>query len=133
MRVEYRTLPQARKKHIFFGQAKFDRQDHAYSMIQRENSINACMRTLMFAHAHALVHNLSRPLFLTNIGPAKTGPVAPALLLKCLCHGSIELFERVSCRVRIRWESLEDEQEDDESLNVESEVCTSYCNVCPNG
>ena len=40
----------------------------------------------------ALVHNLSRPLFLTNIGPAKTGPtgpVAPALR-RCgkvsLCH-----------------------------------------------
>ena len=31
----------------------------------------------------ALVHKLSRPLFLTNIGPAKTGPtgpVAPALV-----------------------------------------------------
>ena len=75
---------QARRKHIFFGQAKFD---HAYSVIQREHSINVCMRTSTFAHAHAqysvtLVHNLSRPLFLTNIGPAKTGPtgpVAPAL------------------------------------------------------
>ena len=43
----------------------------------------------MFAHAH--VHystsvntQLSRPLFLTNIGPAKTGPtgpVAPALFI----------------------------------------------------
>ena len=28
----------------------------------------------------ALVHKLSCPLFLRNIGPAKTGPVAPALV-----------------------------------------------------
>ena len=45
---------QARKKQIFFGQAKFDRHDHAYcSMIQREHSINAFMHTSTFAHAHA--------------------------------------------------------------------------------
>ena len=44
---------QARRKHIFFGQAKFDRHDHAYSVIQREHSIDACMRTSTFAHAHA--------------------------------------------------------------------------------
>ena len=81
---------QARRKHIFFGQAKFDRHDHAYSVIQRKHSINACMvsrrlrmLTLTQYTVLALVHNLSRPLFLTNIGPAKTGPtgpVAPALL-----------------------------------------------------
>ena len=34
---------QARRKHIFFGQARFDRHDHAYSVIQREHSINACI------------------------------------------------------------------------------------------
>ena len=32
-------LTQARRKHIFFGQAKFDRHDHAYSVIQRSANI----------------------------------------------------------------------------------------------
>ena len=54
-----RSMVQARRKHIFFGQAKSDRHDHAYTT------------------CHA-------PFFaqINIIGPAKTGPtgpVAPAL------------------------------------------------------